>query len=278
MEKDDEKVEKKKSKPKVEEEKQKVNYSKLTIPELRKILNEKGIKTKYRGYDNKKDLINYINADSCTELKPCSDPDKICDIRNNICVEEEVLPKRTISKYENYAGTEAQIKNLIKIKEPVEEIIQEEKQKVEEEVYLSEVDEKQQVEEEVYLSEVDEKQQEEEEVYLSEEEEKQQVEEEVYLSEVDEKQKVEEEVYLSEVDEKQQVEEEVYLSEVDEKHPEEEENFDVQNYTKSILLSTREDDKYIEDVITDIQEEDEDEDENLYSIKRSIYKSLGLIR
>jgi hypothetical protein len=189
-------LDKKLTKQKKEKQPESIDYSKLKIPELREILKKKGINTKYRGFDNKKDLINYIQAETCDEKTPCKDS-TICDLRNNICVEEEVLPRREISKYENYAGTEAQIKKLIKSKEPEEEIIEEKKEQPEE----------------------------------------------------------------------------VYLEEEEEEKPED--LFETREYAKKILLSTREDDEYIHDVIEEIQES---EDENLYEIKRSIYKSLGLIR
>jgi hypothetical protein len=221
-------LDKKLTKQKKEKQPESIDYSKLKIPELREILKKKGINTKYRGFDNKKDLINYIQAETCDEKTPCKDS-TICDLRNNICVEEEVLPRREISKYENYAGTEAQIKKLIKSKEPEEEIIEEKKEQPEE----------------VYLEE--------------EEEEKKEQLEEVYLEEEEE--------------EKKEQPEEVYLEEEEEEKPED--LFETREYAKKILLSTREDDEYIHDVIEEIQES---EDENLYEIKRSIYKSLGLIR
>jgi len=237
-------LDKKLTKQKKEKQPESIDYSKLKIPELREILKKKGINTKYRGFDNKKDLINYIQAETCDEKTPCKDS-TICDLRNNICVEEEVLPRREISKYENYAGTEAQIKKLIKSKEPEEEIIEEKKEQPEE----------------VYLEE--------------EEEEKKEQLEEVYLEEEEEEKKEQlEEVYLEEEEEeKKEQPEEVYLEEEEEEKPED--LFETREYAKKILLSTREDDEYIHDVIEEIQES---EDENLYEIKRSIYKSLGLIR
>jgi hypothetical protein len=253
-------LDKKLTKQKKEKQPESIDYSKLKIPELREILKKKGINTKYRGFDNKKDLINYIQAETCDEKTPCKDS-TICDLRNNICVEEEVLPRREISKYENYAGTEAQIKKLIKSKEPEEEIIEEKKEQPEE-VYLEEEEEEKKEQlEEVYLEE--------------EEEEKKEQPEEVYLEEEEEEKKEQpEEVYLEEEEEeKKEQPEEVYLEEEEEEKPED--LFETREYAKKILLSTREDDEYIHDVIEEIQES---EDENLYEIKRSIYKSLGLIR
>jgi hypothetical protein len=269
-------LDKKLTKQKKEKQPESIDYSKLKIPELREILKKKGINTKYRGFDNKKDLINYIQAETCDEKTPCKDS-TICDLRNNICVEEEVLPRREISKYENYAGTEAQIKKLIKSKEPEEEIIEEKKEQPEE-VYLEEEEEeKKEQPEEVYLEEEEEEKKEQpEEVYLEEEEEeKKEQPEEVYLEEEEEEKKEQpEEVYLEEEEEeKKEQPEEVYLEEEEEEKPED--LFETREYAKKILLSTREDDEYIHDVIEEIQES---EDENLYEIKRSIYKSLGLIR
>jgi len=64
-------LDKKLTKQKKEKQPESIDYSKLKIPELREILKKKGINTKYRGFDNKKDLINYIQAETSDEKTPC---------------------------------------------------------------------------------------------------------------------------------------------------------------------------------------------------------------
>jgi len=88
--------------------------STLTLTQIKKLLKDANITTKLPR--DKKTLLTYLEAERCypEERNFCSDKSKVCDTRNNICINEELIEGKNLVTL-NYNGNKISGKeNFIK--------------------------------------------------------------------------------------------------------------------------------------------------------------------